>query len=489
MPQVTLVNDIATMKGLDPLANPLVWVESYKGAYPGGGGLLRWDSNVTSGENEGTIFTSTLTDPPTGRWIRDIVTDALDFGADPRVNYNDLTTAPHSADAFAQYRKWAQDNDQAIVLPQGVFYLETLETLVDDLGVPKPVFWLTNRTVIQGAGMQQTILAINPELTTGDVVLIEDAWRVTGLADALEYGAGARQGITIRDLSIVSRAKLEPTGGTPADYVKNPGVRGIVTQGRVDELRLYNLQLAWLGTALSLSFETILENEKLFALVRESSFFNVHVLHCGLMDAEGLPLMAAVDIRTTDALTDTDGTNSLFWNMSSIVLPEGIGLNIENPAKLTNPPSVNVNKMRRFRFVDMQLQGSSPKSTTLKPQSAVVRIRGDVDNLDLISAGLSGSTISQGIHNCVELDEVTVPVENDQGQFVNTTFIPISHRFIADLRACEGRGLYVIRSNNMLGDFTVEQATMGSLGENAAVQFIVNSDVRRLPVSVLFRRQ
>jgi hypothetical protein len=254
-------------------------------------------------------------------------------------------------------------HDQAIVLPQGVFYLETLETLVDDLGVPKPVFWLTNRTVIQGAGMQQTILAINPELTTGDVVLIEDAWRVTGLADALEYGAGARQGITIRDLSIVSRAKLEPTGGTPADYVKNPGVRGIVTQGRVDELRLYNLQLAWLGTALSLSFETILENEKLFALVRESSFFNVHVLHCGLMDAEGLPLMAAVDIRTTDALTDTDGTNSLFWNMSSIVLPEGIGLNIENPAKLTNPPSVNVNKMRRFRFVDMQLQGSSPKST------------------------------------------------------------------------------------------------------------------------------
>lgn len=328
-----------------------VVVKSYKGTYPGGSGFLRWDSTVTSGENEGTIFASTLMNPPTGRWIRDIVTDALDFGADPTVNYNDLTNAPSSADAIARYRKWAPDNDQAIVLPEGVFYLDTLETLVDNLGVPKPLFWLTNRMLIQGAGMQNTILVVNPELTTGEVVMIEDAWRAGGLATALEYVADARQGITVRDLSIVSRAKLEPTGGTPADYVKNPAVRGIVTKGRVDELRLYNLQLAWLGTALSLSFETIIENGNVLAVVRESSFFNVHVLHCGLMDADGLPLMAAVDIRTTDALADTDGTNNLFWNMSSIVLPEGIGLNIQNPDKLTNPSCVTVNQMRRFRFV------------------------------------------------------------------------------------------------------------------------------------------
>lgn len=451
------------------LPDQLAYVRQYRTTHLGGGGLFRWDSTSTETPNGGTIID--LNSGGTGRWKRDQVNDALDFGADPTYVLGNLgiDIAPKSTDALYQYLSWARDNKQAVFIPKGVYYIDQLNKDTGP-GSLLAFFKITNqtsggqksRTVIRGAGMQQTILAIDPA-ASGDVFQIEECWRVSGLADATAYSNNARQGVTIRDMSLVSKASL--VGST----VQNPAIRGIVTVGRVDELRLFNLQFSWLKTALSLGMETLTvqvgTDEEARAHLRESSFSNLHLLHCGTAEAPAMDVgSGAVTVHIDDLgnMDGGDGSNHLFFDQCSIIYPEGIGLNIENRSDLLDPGDVNSLqsvKVRRIRFTNLMLQGSSAKVTTVAPAAPVMRVKGLVDDLTLIGVSLNGSTlVSSTAYGCIEF-----------AKFDDNNF-PVNVKLYGDLRACSGIGLDMRRCHALYAELSVDQATMGD-GTKDAVRF------------------
>jgi hypothetical protein len=445
MPEILVVDSIDQMRMTSPATATLVWVERYRVEHPGGGGFLRWDANLPlplPPVNDGTVFAST-TDPTAGRWIRDQVRDALDFGANPTADYTSLDPLKDSSGALRQYMKWALSSDdparptQEVILPKGVFYLLTLN-------LPP----INKRLIIRGAGMQNTILVVEPSLMTGDVFQVQDTWRESyNLADNTAYPDTADQGVTIRDMSIISKA----TSATV-----NCGARAIVTKGRVDELRVFNVQFAWLRTALSLGVESIGAAP---AMIRESSFFNVHALHCGFMDSNRLPQNGAIDIGLGTSTALEDGTHDLSFEQCSIVYPEAWGGRIRNVNALQ--------KITRVRFVNFMLHGSSQK-TTAPPKAPVMVIAGNVDNVDLISVGMNGSTKDGStLYGCVELN-------------VAGGVSPDNITILGDIRTCNGVGIDVVKCNGLNAVLTVQQSSIGAEegvdeGDNPAVRFGVDS--------------
>jgi hypothetical protein len=464
------INSLKSATGM--VHDQLAYVRQYRTTHSGGGGLFRWDSISTEMPNGGTIID--LNSGGTGRWKRDQVKDALDFGADPTYDLGNLgtDTTPKSTDTLYQYLSWARDNKQTVLIPKGVYYIDQLNKDTG-AGSLSAFFKITNptvagaasRTAIRGAGIQQTILAIDPA-ASGDVFQIEECWRVSGLADALHYAPNAEtpnqtanQGVTIQDLSIVSKASL--VGST----VQNPAIRGIVTVGRVDELRLFNLQFSWLKTALSLGMETLTVlvggEEEARAHLRESSFSNLHVLHCGTTEASAMDIGSGAVTVHIDELGNADGgdgSNHLFFDQCSVVYPEGIGLNIENRGLIT-PTEIQSVKVRRIRFTNLMLYGSSPKVSTALPAAPVMRVKGLVDDLTLIGVSLNGSTlVSSTDYGCIEF-----------AKFDDNNF-PVNVKLYGDLRACSGIGLDVKRCNALHAELTVDQASLGT-GTKRAVQF------------------
>jgi hypothetical protein len=495
----TIANLVATVV---PVAEKLVWVQRYRmmqtngQEYVGGGGWLRWDESETGSDDGGTIFASMAPDPPpggwVGRWKRDQVKDALDFGADPTYDLTSLNnatpnTGPDSSDALFNYLSWAEDNQQAVVIPKGVFYLSKLNKVTTILpgGTTLTAFFkITNptvvgaatRTVLRGAGMQNTILVIDPS-KTGDVFQIEECWRRSGLVNVTHYAPNseapnqtANQGVSIEDLSMVSK------DGCAA--------RGIVTIGRVDELRLRNLQCSWLGTALSLGMELVETATdpppatKLRAHVRESSFSNLHLLHCGRKDTNNqMPTMPALEMGSgaifenpliaTDSAAGGDGTNHLFFDQCSIVYPEGLGLSLENKSALdtrvmTNAPQLV--KVRRIRFTNLLLVGASAKTTTPQVKAPVMRIKGFVDDVMLVGGSLSGSSSLDQDYACLLFEEF------------DASNRPRHVQILADLRATAGRGIDVQpKGHALMMDLTVDQASLGTSGNKPAVNFAATS--------------
>lgn len=452
-----------------PVAEKLVWVQRYRmaqtngQAYAGGGGWLRWDESVTSGDNGGTIFASTVSGAPSGRWVRDQVRDALDFGADPTFNYSTFT-GPSSADALRNYLLWARDNQQPVVLPKGVFYIDQLDyevTVLPGNIILTAFFKITNptvagtatRTVIRGAGMQQTILVIRDMIDattpqTGDVFQIEECKRRAGAGgerNAVAYAANDNQGVTIRDLSILSRDGCE--------------ARGIVTIGQVDELRLFNLQFSWLGTALSLGMERIATGTggtSIRAHLRESSFSNLHALHCGRKHADQTSKLAAIDLGS-GAVNGGDGTNELFFDQCSVVYPEGIGINLENRSSVPDMETLQSVKVRRIRFLNLMLNGSSAKTQATRPAAPILRIKGLVDNVELLGVSLNGSTaFGTEAYACIAFEEF------------DASNRPRHIQILGDVRSCAGVGIDigvgiagVEKVQALHLDLTAAQATMG----------------------------
>lgn len=443
MPQITTVRSIAELKGLNPTNAPFVWVKSYyddpllPGKYVGGGGMLRWDTTMPlPTPDDGIVFASSLMEfENVGRWVRDQVVDALDFGADPTFDYSTMT-GPDSADRLRAYFDWAVLNKQEVIIPKGIFYISELTT---------PLFHITDRITISGSSMLNTILVINPALTSGDVMLIDDTWRrgILGLANASEYASNANQGVTICDMSIISKQNTLT--------LQNPLINGIDTRGRVDELRIHNIQFSWLGTALSLG---LIENEDSNAAVRESSFSNLYCMHCGAAS------MPAIDIRTA---FEGDGTNSFFVDQCGVVYPEGIGINIENQDVSTDADG-GAEKIRRLRFVNLMLHGSAPMANP--PQVPLVRLIGNVEDVEMIGVGMDGSTAGNTLQGCVELVAFTSGV---------STEFPSQIQILGDVRSCNGVGLDVVRANAVLAYLTGDQASMGATGSNPMARFSASS--------------
>jgi hypothetical protein len=449
--------DIVALRGISPNTEALLslgdlcYVKQYRTTTPqyvGGGGTFRWDDSFISAQadNGGTIITPTGGGyTGNGRWIRDGVRDALDFGADPTYDLTSLNnatpnTGPDSMQAFFEYITWAKNSNQEVIIPKGVYYLSF--TAVGYTVLPD----IDKRMTIRGAGMQNTILVPNPTQTSiKEIFRIKDTWRgqtQAALADALTYSTISDQGVTIQDLSMVSKAGCK--------------VRGVVTFGRISELRLHNIQFSWLRTAYSLGKEA---DGSIPGQIKESSFSNLHALHCGARTGQD-PDVAAIEIGLGSGTSD--GTSDLFFDQCSVVYPESWGIRIEN----LHASQV----IQRVRFTTLMLHGSSTFSPGTEPKAAVMRVKGRVLDLDLIGVSMNGSTlVGTTDYACIEL----------MGDPMNTLLRPEYVTVIGDLRVCDGIGIDVVQCNSLNATLTVEQSSMGTglgvAGSKAAVFFRANS--------------
>jgi hypothetical protein len=211
---------------------------------------------------------------------------------------------------------------------------------------------------------------------------------------------------------------------------------------------LHNIQFSWLRTAVSLG---VLSDGAVPGSIRESSFSNLHALHCGRKDTSlGNPFVPAIDIGIGQ--NATEGSSDLSFDQCSVVYPESIGLCIENLGSTSNPP------IQRIRFTSLMLHGSSQK-TANKPDAPVMLISGHVQDVELFGVSMNGATDEGGDQACIKIQANT---SNAVPQYVTV---------IGDVRSCDGVGIDVVKCDSLNVVLTVEQGSMGEFDDQPAVRF------------------
>jgi hypothetical protein len=192
------------------------------------------------------------------------------------------------------------------------------------------------------------------------------------------------------------------------------------------------------------------------AHLRESSFSNLHALHCGRKHADQTSKLAAIDLGS-GAVNGGDGTNELFFDQCSVVYPEGIGINLENRSSVPDMETLQSVKVRRIRFLNLMLNGSSAKTQATRPAAPILRIKGLVDNVELLGVSLNGSTaFGTEAYACIAFEEF------------DASNRPRHIQILGDVRSCAGVGIDigvgiagVEKVQALHLDLTAAQATMG----------------------------
>jgi hypothetical protein len=166
--------------------------------------------------------------------------------------------------------------------------------------------------------------------------------------------------------------------------------------------------------------------------------------------------MAAIDLGS-GAVNGGDGTNELFFDQCSVVYPEGIGINLENRSTVVTPSLQSV-KVRRIRFLNLMLNGSSAKTDPAQqPKAPLLRVKGLVDNLELLGVSLNGSTaFGTDLYACIAFEDF------------DASNRPLHTKILGDVRQSAGLGISVgderntnNRAHALHVELTADQASLG----------------------------